>query len=51
MQDFVHPGDEWLLLEARLVRTRHGYSYINTRSYDGSGALILTGLLATRPYR
>ena len=51
VHDFVHPGDEWLLLEARLVRTRHGYSYINTQSYDGSGGLILTGLLATRPYR
>ena len=51
VHDFVRPGDEWLLYGARLVRTRHGYSYINTQSYLGSGGLILTGLLATRPYR
>ena len=51
VHDFVGPGDDWLLLEARLVRTRHGYSYILTRSDPGSGGLILTGLLATRPYR
>ena len=49
--DFVRPGYEWLLRDARLVRTRHGYSYIATQSYPGSGGLILTGLLATRPYR
>ena len=49
--DFVPPGYEWMLLDARLVRTRHGYSYIVTQSYPGSGGLILTGLLATRPYR
>ena len=48
--DFVRPGYEWLLLDARLVRTRHGYSYIVTQS-SGSGGLILTVLLATRPYR
>ena len=52
VHDFVRPGYDWLLLrEARLVRTRHGYSYINTHSYPGSGGLILTGLLAARPYR
>ena len=50
VHDFVRPGYDWLLLGARLVRTRHGYSYIVTRSDPGSG-LILTGLLATRPYR
>ena len=49
--DFVPPGYEWMLLGARLLRTRHGYSYIVTQSYPGSGGLILTGLLATRPYR
>ena len=27
VHDFVGPGDDWLLLKARLVRTRHGYSY------------------------
>ena len=52
VHDFVRPGYEWLLLEARLVRTRHGYSYITTRwSNPGTGGLVLTGLLATRPYR
>ena len=51
VHDFVRPGYDWLLLQARLVRTRHGYSYIVTRSDPGSGGLILTGLLATRPYR
>ncbi len=52
VHDFAHPGYEWLLLEARLVRTRHGYSYITTRwSNPGPGGLVLTGLLATRPYR
>ena len=51
--DFVRPGYEWLLLDARLLRTRHGYSYIyiSTQSDPGSGGLILAGLLATRPYR
>ena len=49
--DFVPPGYEWMLLDTPLVRTRHGYSYIVTQSYPGSGGLILTGLLATRPYR
>ena len=51
VHDFVRPGEEWLLYGARLVRTRHGYSYIHTQSYPGSGGLILTGLLANRPYR
>lgn len=51
VHDLVRPGDEWLLFGARLVRTRHGYSYITTRTYPGSGGLILTGLLANRPYR
>ena len=51
VHDFVRPGDEWLLYGARLVRTRHGYSYINMHSFPGSGGLTLTGLLATRPYR
>ena len=51
VHDFVRPGYEWLLLDAPLVRTRHGYSYIVTQSYPGSGGLILTGLLATQPYR
>ncbi|MCY4505366.1 MAG: hypothetical protein OXG35_00180, partial [Acidobacteria bacterium] len=49
--DFVRPGYEWLLLDTPLVRTRHGYSYIVTQTYPGSGGLILTGLLAIRPYR
>ena len=48
VHDFVHPGDEWIFINAHLVTTRHGYSYIVVQSYRG---LILTGLLATRPYR
>ena len=51
VHDFVGPGDEWLLFGARLVRTRHGYSYIFMHSFLGSGGLNLRGLLATRPYR
>ena len=51
VHDFVGPGYEWLLRDQPLVRARHGYSYIVTQSYPGSGGLILTGLLATRPYR
>ena len=51
VHDFVRPGDEWILNEARLVRTRHGYSYINLQSYPGSGGLVLRGWLASRPYR
>ena len=51
VHDFVRPGDEWLLFGARLVRTRHGYSYIFMHSFVGSGGLNLRGLLATRPYR
>ena len=51
VHDFVRPGYDWLLLGARLVRTRHGYSYISTRQFHpDSGGFILTGLLATRPY-
>jgi len=49
--DFVRAGYEWMLPEARLLRTRHGYSYIRTQTYPGSVGLILTGLVATRPYR
>ena len=55
VHDFIPPGSvhewNWLLRDAPLVRTRHGYSYIVTLSYPGTGGLILTGLLATRPYR
>ncbi len=63
VHDFI-PGDayddwRWLLRDAPLVRTRHGYSYIVAQSYPdrvdwpvpGTDGLILTGLLATRPYR
>ena len=32
------------------MKTRHGYSFITPQSYPGSGGLIVTGLLATRPY-
>ena len=60
VHDFIHPDlfIEWqyLLGDALLVRTRHGYSFIVTWSdYEwprpGAAGVILTGLLATRPYR
>ena len=60
VHDFIHPDfhHEWqyLLRDAALVRTRHGYSFIVTWSdYEwprpGAEGVILTGLLATRPYR
>ena len=50
VHDFVRPGEEWLVTGARLMKTRHGYSFITPQSYPGSGGLIVTGLLATRPY-
>lgn len=60
VHDFIPPGSlhewQWLLRDAPLVRTRHGYSFIVTWSdYEwprpGADGVILTGLLATRPYR
>lgn len=50
VDDFVQPGDEWRVSNSLLMRTRHGYSFITPQSYPGSGGLIVTGLLATRPY-
>ena len=50
VHDFVRPGEEWLLKGARLMQTRHGYSFIAPQTNPGSGGLIVTGLLATRPY-
>ena len=50
VHDFVRPGEEWLVKGARLMKTRHGYSFITPQTYPGSGGLIVTGLLATRPY-
>lgn len=50
VHDFVRPGEEWRFTDARLMKTRHGYSFITPQSYPGSGGLIVTGLLATRPY-
>ena len=50
MRDFVPPEDEWRIAGSQLIRTRHGYSFITPQSYSGSGGLIVTGLLATRPY-
>ena len=47
--DFVRPGDEWMLSDARLVRTRHGYSYITTQTYAGSGGLIFDGTAGEPP--
>jgi hypothetical protein len=50
VSDFVAPGFEWLLGNAHLVETNNGYSFITPQSYPGSGGLVLTGLVATRPY-
>ena len=60
VHDFIPPDSfhtwQFLLKDAPLVRTRHGYSFIVTWSdYEwprpGAAGVILTGLLATRPYR
>ena len=50
VRDFVPPEDEWRVAGSQLMKTRHGYSFIDAASYAGSGGLIVTGLLATRPY-
>ena len=50
VRDFVQPGDEWLVSNSLLMKTRHGYSFITPQSYSGSGGLIVTGLLASRSY-
>jgi len=49
--DFVTAGNEWMLGSAHLVPTRNGYSFITLQLYPGSGGLLLTGLLANKPYR
>ena len=51
VHDFVQPGDEWRVSGALLMKTRYGYSFITPQLYPGSGGLIVTGLLAVRPYR
>ena len=51
VHDFVQPGEEWQVSRALLMKTRHGYSFVTPQSYPGSGGLIVTGLLATSPYR
>ena len=53
VRDFV-PDDRFSqsrILNALLVPTRNGYSFIEPLSFTGSGGLIITGMLATKPYR
>jgi VCBS repeat protein len=49
--DFVTHGNEWVLGGGHLVRTRNGYSFITPYMQPGKSGLLLTGLLATKPYR
>ena len=49
--DFVGAGNEQLVLRnPRLMATRNGYSFIEPRLLP-TGGLMITGLLATRPFR
>ncbi len=49
--DFVAAGGETLVLGGpRLMATRNGYSFIEPR-LSPKGGLMVTGLLATRPFR
>ncbi|WP_363347767.1 FG-GAP-like repeat-containing protein [Methylocystis echinoides] len=47
--DLVAPGDEWMLGGGHLMQTKNGYSFLTLQEYPGSGGLIETGLLATKP--
>ena len=49
--DFVNTGQEWQLGLGHLMKTANGYSFVNPQFYSGSGGLIMTGLLASSPYR
>ena len=49
VRDFVKPGDEGLLKNAHLFRTRNGYSFMALNR--GGSRLNMSKLIATRPYR
>lgn len=49
--DFVSTGQEWQLGSAFLMKMVNGYSFITPQIYSGSGGLVMTGLLASSPYR
>jgi hypothetical protein len=49
--DFVGPGDEWRMAGGHFYKTANGYSYVANQMYDGSGGLIVNGLVATQAYR
>jgi Ca2+-binding RTX toxin-like protein len=49
VSDFVDPGEEWRLGRAHIVPTDDGFSFITPHHYPGSGGLVLSGLIATRP--
>ena len=62
VDDFLEPGmDEWIFASTlrrrdmmytttRLIKTRHGYSFIAPQAYAPDGGFVITGLLAIRPY-
>jgi hypothetical protein len=49
--DFAAPGNAQALGGGHLVPTRDGYSFITTYLRPGKSGLLLTGLLATKPFR
>jgi hypothetical protein len=49
--DFVAPGEEWRLGNGHFYKTALGYSYVTPQFYNGSGGLILGGLVATQLYK
>lgn len=49
--DFVSPGNEWQLGTAHLMATMNGFSFITPQNYPGSGGQMMTGLIASAPYR
>jgi hypothetical protein len=51
VQDFVAPGNELALGGGHLVPTRNGYSFFAPYLQPGKSGLLLTGLLATKPFR
>jgi hypothetical protein len=49
--DLVAPGNESVLGGAHLVPTRNGYSFVTPQLQSGRQSLMLTGLLAAKPFR
>ena len=49
--DFVNAGNEWQLGATHLMATANGYSFITPQTFPGSGGLVMTGLIASAPYR